>query len=104
MISELKRLSLGLSVILLCAAILLLSDWHSRTSKPAQKNTEQQIPIAILKVNSNLLLDEAEEGFISGLAEGGYRDGERISLKRFCPDGDFAVQNITFIESRLSGM
>ena len=78
----------------MCAAILLFSDWHSRIQTPSEQQNDQKIPIALLKVNSNLLLDEAEQGFIDGLASHGFRDGDNVSLKRFCPEGDFSVQNI----------
>ncbi|MCC6933238.1 MAG: hypothetical protein IT292_08290 [Deltaproteobacteria bacterium] len=86
-----KRLYLGIVILTLCSAILLISDWHSRQ---VVKKLPDRKSIALLKFSSNLLLDEAEEGYIKRLAQHGYRDGENIIIKRFCPEGDTAAHNI----------
>lgn len=43
---------------------------------------------------SRVVLDEAEDGNIQGLAENGFVDGKNCTIKRFCPEGDMATANV----------
>ena len=91
MIDIVRNIYLGGLIILCCSAILLASDWSSRSEGLAGG---QRPKVAIVKFNSNLLLDEAEEALVARLAERGYRDGDNIVIQRFCPEADGAAHNI----------
>ncbi len=85
-----------LSVVLLCAAalVLLLSDLRSRERSKGQAGpTQAKHSIALLKHASNSLLDELEQGVLDQLAQAGYRDGERLAVSRFCAEGDLPTAN-----------
>lgn len=88
MVSVVKRLLPGLLLIILAAAILLLSDLQSR------RNSRQgRLPkVAIVKVSSNSLLDDVETGVLRGLAERGY-DVRTLALTRFSAEGDLTTLN-----------
>lgn len=85
-----KRLILGMTLILLAAAVLILSDWRSRKG---QSNAGGPLSIAILKHVSNTILDEIETGLLTTLEKRGYRQGESLRLQRFCAEGDQATSN-----------
>lgn len=79
----LKRLSLGLSLIVLASGILLLSDWDRRTSAP------QALPqIAIVQHASQKIADEGVRGMLDGLAETGFLDGKTVAIRRFNAEND----------------
>jgi ABC-type uncharacterized transport system substrate-binding protein len=93
-----KRLSLGVSLIAVASAILLLSD---TPRAPARKSTgatktaadAPPIPVAMMQMASQLILDEAAAGIIDALTEKGFTDGQNITLKRFNAEGDIATAN-----------
>ena len=84
----LRRLSLGVSLIILSSATLLISDWHQRRSVGGK------IPrVAIVQHSATAVLDEGVLGVLDGLTANGLVDGQNISIERFNADGDFAVAN-----------
>ena len=83
-----RRLSLGVSLIVLCSAILLISDWHQR--KAVGGKTPR---VAIAQHSANVALDEGVLGVLDGLNANGRVDGENIHIRRFNADGDFTVAN-----------
>lgn len=90
----LKRILLSLVLLGAGALTLLLSDLHSREGERAKDRTAQaKAPVAILKHASNSLMDEVERSLLQHLAAEGYRDGERITLQRFCAEGDLPTAN-----------
>jgi ABC-type uncharacterized transport system substrate-binding protein len=84
----LKRLSLGIVLIVLASAVLLLSDLGRRTA------TARTMPhIGLLQHASTLLLDEGTRGAIDALAENGFADGKTIVIDKFNAHGDISVGN-----------
>ena len=94
MLPILKRVLLSLVLLSAGALILLLSDLHSREGARKQKGAGPTIiPVAVLKHSSNALLDEVERGVLEQLAAAGYRDHERLALRRFTAEGDLPTAN-----------
>jgi putative ABC transport system substrate-binding protein len=88
MLSALKRLTLGLTLIAAAAGILLLMDLHRRAGGA------QRLPqIAILQQASTPVLDDGVRGMIAGLDAKGYRDGETAAIARYNAEGDAATAN-----------
>jgi ABC-type uncharacterized transport system substrate-binding protein len=84
----LKRLSLGIVLIVLASALLLLSDLGRRTA------TARTMPhIGLLQHASTLLLDEGTRGAIDALAENHFVDGKTIVIDKFNAHGDISVGN-----------
>jgi putative ABC transport system substrate-binding protein len=83
-----KRLSLGLVLIVLASLGLLLSDFGRRTA------SARKMPhIGLLQHASTLLLDEGTRGAIDALAEAGFVEGKSIVIDRFNAQGDISVGN-----------
>jgi ABC-type uncharacterized transport system substrate-binding protein len=83
-----KRLSLGLGLIVLASSFLLVSDWNQR--RPRAKRLPR---LALLQHSSQTILDEGVRGMIAGLAEQGFVDGQSISLTRYNAENDVATSN-----------
>jgi putative ABC transport system substrate-binding protein len=86
-----RRLGFSLLLLSAVAGLLLWSDRHSRQG---QASAAAQIPIALLTHSSNPLLDETRLGILDGLAAHGFRDGGKIALTTFNPEGDLATGNL----------
>lgn len=98
MAHTIKRLSLGISLIAVASAILLLSDAPRSPGRKPSGSTqpaanEPPIPVALMQMASQPILDEAAAGIIDALAENGYSDGQRLRLTRFNAEGDMATAN-----------
>ncbi|MGZ8242611.1 ABC transporter substrate-binding protein [Methylomagnum sp.] len=90
-----KRLAFALLLIGAAAAVLLWSDRHSRQpGQPGPQAIASRIPVALLQHSSNPLLDETRQGVLDGLAEHGYRDGARIAITTYNPEGDLPTGNL----------
>src|SRR5215813_12168317 len=84
----LKRLILGVLLIVAASAALLLSDLGRRTMKA------HSLPrLGLLQHASTMLLDEGTRGTIDALAEHGFVDGKSIVIEQFNAHGDIAVGN-----------
>src|SRR5262252_7514132 len=84
----LKRLILGVLLIVAASAALLFSDLGRRTTKA------HSVPrVGLLQHASTMLLDEGTRGTIDGLAEHGFVDGRSIVIDQFNSHGDIAVGN-----------
>ena len=67
------------------SALLLVTDRTSRArSLPA---------VAVLQQVSTAVLDDAIRGMIEGLEEGGFRDGQTVTIRRYNAEGDMAQAN-----------
>ena len=86
--STLKRLSLGLSLIVIASTVLLLSDVGQR-----QSGARKIARIAILQHASSPVLDDGVAGMIKALEEAGFRNGATASIDRYNAEGDMAVGN-----------
>lgn len=79
-----KNIFKGLLFLLIVASIILLSDLSSRKNV---KNKDT-VNIAVLKLASRPVLDQAEKGFIDYLSEQGFDETKGIHYDLFCPEGD----------------
>jgi ABC-type uncharacterized transport system substrate-binding protein len=79
-----KRLSLGIVLIVAAAGVLLVSDVRSAGSKPR---------IAILQHASTPVLDDGVRGMLDGLAQNGYQDGATAIITQYNAQGDMATAN-----------
>jgi putative ABC transport system substrate-binding protein len=83
-----KRLLLGLVLIVSASVALLLSDLGRRTA------VARSVPhVGLLQHASTMLLDEGARGTMDGLAKNGFVDGKTIVIDRFNAQGDISVGN-----------
>jgi ABC-type uncharacterized transport system substrate-binding protein len=83
MVYAIKRLALGVGLIVAASAVLLVSDLGRRA--PAVR----KVPvIAILQHANTPVLDEGVRGLVDGLAARGFRDGDTVTLRPFNAQGD----------------
>lgn len=94
MTESIQRLAFAFLLIFAAAAVLLWSDRHSRHSAEPVPRTALHLPIALLQHSSNPLLDETRQGVLDGLAAKGYRDGDKIDLTTYNPEGDLPTGNL----------
>lgn len=88
MLTTLRRLSLGVFLIIAASAVLLLSDLNGRTRGP------RAVPrIGLLQHASTLLLDEGVRGMVDSLGENGFVDGKTVTIQRYNAEGDIALAN-----------
>ncbi|MBN8246576.1 MAG: ABC transporter substrate-binding protein [Verrucomicrobia bacterium] len=93
--SSLRRLTLGVALILAAAAVLLLSDLRSRKSastlpsSPAPQGRTARV--ALLQHASQAVLDQGREGLLAGIREKGWFPGTNLDLRLFNAEGDMAV-------------
>jgi len=99
----LRKLSLGIILIAVASGVLLYSDLDRRKSSATESNdsaestrkpnSKKVFKVAILQHASQRILEEGVEGYIQGLAAGGFEDGYRMKLQRFNSEGDLATAN-----------
>jgi putative ABC transport system substrate-binding protein len=88
MLRNLKRLILGIGLIVFASAVLLLSDLKQRNE------TTRTIPrVGLLQTASVQLLDDTVRGIVDSLAENGFTDGQTIKIQRYNAQGDIALTN-----------
>ena len=88
MLRNLKRLLLGIGLIVFASAVLLLSDLKQRNE------TTRTIPrVGLLQTASVQLLDDTVRGIVDGLAENGFIDGQTINIQKYNAQGDIALTN-----------
>ena len=75
------------SLVVLCALALALAGCGSRSGK-------ELYTVGVFQINSNPNLDAAREGFIDGLGQAGYEDGENIRLIVKNAQGDIATAQL----------
>jgi ABC-type uncharacterized transport system substrate-binding protein len=83
----LKRLGLGLTLIVLTSAVLLVSDRDNRASSARRPR------VALIMYASTLIFEEGARGILEGLAAAGYKAGDRIELTRYNAETDIALVN-----------
>ena len=83
-----KRLSLGAVLIVMAAAILLISDRNQRDA------TADRIPhVAVFQLASAPAADESVQGIDDALHRAGFVDGQNIRISHFNALGDMATAN-----------
>src|SRR6266571_3889592 len=86
LLASLRRLSLGMGLIVAAAFVLLLSD---PVSKPAAGR--KILKVALANFSSTVTLEEGQRGLLDGLAEEGFIDGQNIKVTRFNAETDRAT-------------
>lgn len=92
MIETIKKLSLGVILITVAGGILLNSDKGSRRNGE-KKELNQSLRVAFVQHASIPAIDEGAEGVIKALAERGYSDGGKISVKHYNAEADIGTAN-----------
>jgi putative ABC transport system substrate-binding protein len=84
-----KRLSLGVTLILLMSGVLLVSDWSQR------KAGAGRVPrVAVLQYSSQPVLMECVEGVLNGFSQSGFVAGQTITIQQYNAEGDMATVNM----------
>jgi len=83
-----KRLILGIVLIVLAAGLLLFSDWKDRSPR-----LRPMPRIAILQHSSQPLLDEGVEGMLQALKDNGFIDGQTIAITKYNAENDIPTGN-----------
>jgi ABC-type uncharacterized transport system substrate-binding protein len=87
MLLAIRKLSLGIGLVLACSAILLGWDY-------ADFRASQKLPrVAILQHSSTPVLDDCVTGMIEALKANGFEDGKTIELTQFNAENDLADAN-----------
>src|SRR5688572_6955792 len=98
-----KRLTLGVLLIVGASALLLFSDLGSRIKPvnalggktPALQPEGRKVRVALLQHASQLVLDQGRAGMFAGLAERGWFQDQNLEVKYYNAEGDMSVaQNI----------
>ncbi len=100
-----RRLAAGLGLIVLAAAVLLISDLKNRKSAVAAASAAEaaatsssgrpaRIPnVALFQYASRPMLDETARGVIESLHAAGFRQGETIHITKFNAENDMPTAN-----------
>lgn len=91
MFSALKKLALGLGLIVGTAVVLLYSDLDSRRVEVHSKT--RALRVAVVQQISIPALDDGFTGVLAGLRERGYSDGARMTISRYNAQGDISTGN-----------
>ncbi|MBP7507485.1 MAG: ABC transporter substrate-binding protein [Prolixibacteraceae bacterium] len=84
-----KKIGIAIFALLLTSAILLLFDLDNR------KNIKQKhVQIAVFKMASRVVLDNAEKGVLDALNENGFIEGKNCNIKKFSAEGDMPTANM----------
>ena len=94
--TTLKRLAMGLGLIVLFSAILLLSDLgHRKTTSAASAMahsqagaTDRVIKVAIVYFARNVTTDLCVQGLIDGLKASGFDEGKNLEVRRADAQGE----------------
>jgi len=86
----LRRLSLGVGLIIAAAGILLYSDPVVKTRSKSADAT-RTLKVALANFSSTVTLEEGQRGLLDGLAEEGFIDGQNIKVTRFNAETDRAT-------------
>jgi putative ABC transport system substrate-binding protein len=90
----LKKIALGLSMIIGSAIILLYSDLDSRkVSAGNRANGSRPLRVALVQQTSIPALDDGVSGALAALKERGYVDGGRMILRQYNAQGDISTAN-----------
>lgn len=92
-----KRLTLGVILIALAAGVLLYTDRGSRNRarrvSGGPSHAGKVFRVALVQHASIPALEEGANGTLEALAARGYKDGGRLSLKRYNAEADLGTAN-----------
>jgi putative tryptophan/tyrosine transport system substrate-binding protein len=90
-LSSLRRISLGLAVVIAASAILLLSDLQHRERGSHAKAASHKWKLYFVQYNDVIDVREAQQGVMEGLVESGLQDGRHYEVKILNAQGDMAT-------------
>ncbi len=94
MIAVLKKLALGIALIVGSAAVLLYSDLGSRRgSAESSAKSGRPLRVAIVQQVSTSALDDGVTGALAALKERGYVPGGRMIVRQYNAQGDIGTAN-----------
>lgn len=94
MVAVLKKIALGLTMIIGSAAILLYSDLDSRRVNANNgAGGSRPLRVALVQQTSTPPLDDGVRGALEALKERGYVDGGRMTLRQYNAQGDISTAN-----------
>lgn len=96
-----KRLSLGLSLILLAAAVLLLSDWGRRQNSASRIDGKKNWKINLLDYVNVEDSEESQKGIMDGLRQSGLVQGRDYEMTIRSAQGDMPTLN-TLVDAALT--
>ncbi len=88
----LRRLSLGLGLLVAAGAVLLVLDLQSR-NPTGKKSASSMKRIAIIQHASIKALDDGRLGLLEQLAKRGFTESEKLTFKVFNAEGDIGTAN-----------
>ncbi len=99
-----RRLSLGIFLIVLISAILLVSDRNQRKAgdKGASEKSARKWNVRIIEYNNVLDVEDAEKGVLAGLREAGLIEGRDYVIKVQNAQGDMSTVN-GMVDAAVSG-
>jgi putative tryptophan/tyrosine transport system substrate-binding protein len=80
-----RHFGLGVGLIVAASAVLLFSDTRKQQQTHAAGAPKN---VALINYVSVATLEDGEAGMIAGLKEGGFTDGQNITIKRYNAEGD----------------
>jgi ABC-type uncharacterized transport system substrate-binding protein len=103
LLGNLRRVVLGLTIIIAASAILLLSDLQHRTEgRVIVKSHARKWKIYFVQYIDTIDVEDAEDGVRDGLKEAGLREGQDFEVKVLNAQGDMATVS-ALIEAAISG-
>ncbi|HWG22276.1 MAG TPA: ABC transporter substrate-binding protein [Terracidiphilus sp.] len=94
MSAVLKKIALGLILILISGGILLYSDLDSRRADAGSSgNSGRPLRVAMVQQTSIPPLDDGIEGALAALKERGYVDGGHMTVRLYNAQGDISTAN-----------
>ncbi len=87
MLVVLRKLSLGVGLVICCSALLVGWDYHDHQAR-------REVPrVAILQQSSTPVLDDCVKGMVDGLEAAGFKNGETLELQLYNAENDNSMAN-----------
>lgn len=103
MLNALRRVALGVTVIIAASATLLLSDLqHRRSPERGPKAAGHKWKIYFVQFNQVVDVEDAAKGVMEGLRESGLQEGVDFEVKTLNAQGDMATVS-ALIDAAISG-
>ena len=103
MLNSLRRIALGLAVIVAASATLLLSDLQHREARGATRRAGvHRWKIYFVQFNDVIDVNDATKGVMTGLRESGLREGRDFDVKTLNAQGDMATVS-ALVDAAITG-
>jgi ABC-type uncharacterized transport system substrate-binding protein len=101
-LNNLRRVALGLTVIVAGSAILLLSDLQHREGAAVAKTATHKWNVYFVQFNDVIDVEDAAAGVRKGLRESGLQDGRDFTITTLNAQGDMATVS-ALIDAAVTG-